>query len=401
MSALQKILFFCFCFVLVFGPKVGYFDIALIAPFLLFNPFVGINRKIRKPFVVIICFLILIFVDQAVVQLFNGNMEIDVLGRLFKNIILAFFVAVVFGQENLGCVQLKIKILFYSILAHSLIVIVSAHLPALNAFLSLVSGNERFRELRSSGLLAGYDIAGTVSNVALILLFLGVVRFKSVLFTIAVGFVILVSTYYSSRISLAIGLFLFASLVFTLVKNVNISRSSRFFIFFLSLGLVSYVAYEFIVVLEATIGLGVLDISTEVAANISLRNAVVNDDIFWIDMFHLPKSYFQITFGTGSETLDSDVGYVKEIYRYGILGLLLSISSYISFVFLCVKNAPGNFRENRLKVAFVAIVFLGFLLTFKNNYLFVRGFFPIVLIIGGCLLVKKKVDFTRSVPTRT
>jgi hypothetical protein len=97
-------------------------------------------------------------------------------------------------------------------------------------------------------------------------------------------------------------------------------------------------------------------------------------------MFFLPDGDLAKFFGTGVEELNTDVGYIKDIFRYGFVGLAFSILIYL-YMFLVgtsnLQRTSGRIHYVMLQLVFFLII----VLTLKNNYFFTRAVFPFTLLM--------------------
>ena len=138
--------------------------------------------------------------------------------------------------------------------------------------------------------------------------------------------------------------------------------------------------YLVLPIFEASLSLGIIELDQSEIYDISTTHSLTSHMVF-MDMLFLPDSSFEIIFGTGAETFYSDIGYIKDIYRYGIIGLTISILTYVLLLNLAVNKLGLLISNRNLKHFIIIIFFLIFILTLKNNYIFTRGIFPFFMLI--------------------
>lgn len=381
---MRNLAYFLFCFFLLFGTKVGVVDLSVLVPFLMLPFLIETRMRLSKNFGWLCVMLVLLTSYQVLVQIFNQNIEFDPLGRLLRALLTVVAVGLVVcsGGAEVGARLLRATL--YALIFHGVLILIAAWFQPFNVLLAIISGNTRIREGRASGLMAGFDIAGYASILGMAIIVYKVYPIRSYLLNFFYLGLLLLTCYYTSRVSMAFGGILFVIYTLGYFNSGNVPfryRALGLFIF----AIVGFIAaYKVFQILDVTFSLGILDISTEVRDDITSRHAVQDSDSFlWADMFFLPDSLAQTVFGAGSDNLDSDVGYVNEIFRYGVVGLCFTLYFHLRFAFRdsqLARMADWRRPITRLSL-FVTISIL--VLTLKNNYLLVRGIFPIFLIVVG------------------
>ena len=375
-----------FCFSLLFFPKVGVVDISVLFSAAVLPFICPVRLKIPKPFLLLLAGLAFLVWYQLFVQLANSVFEFEAAGRLLRAFLTVLLIGFFFGAKRTERSDEIVRALLAAIFVHCVMVLCAALMPSVNQFFSLISGNDRVKDFRASGLMAGFDIAGFMAIIGMALVSFDVCRLKAKLIEIFLAVIFLVSSYFMSRVSVVIVAGLFGFYILSFVRDRNVLLPFRLLGGLGALTALAFVSYEALVVFEVTMSLGVLDVSPEVAATVVERSAVQDPDSFlWEGMLFFPESFSNLVFGTGADALESDIGYVKEIFRYGLVGLSISVLLYFGFVKESFKFAVLDNSVKRHKSAILAILFLMLLLTIKNNYIFVRGVFPAFLIVVGSL----------------
>ena len=376
---MNNIVYFIIFFSLLFGPKYNLIDTSIILP-IIFYPLTGrAYYKLPRIYYKIFIMVIVLTAYQLIIQLLTENFDFESVGRLIRAILTIIITGFIFGSCSESDKIIFFKILIYAIVLHAILIIIAANFYQINKVLSLISGNYANKEHRTSGLLAGFDIAGYLSILCMAMILVDIHQSNSYVTRYIFMLILLLSCYYTSRISAVIGISIFFIFTVQFIKNSTISLFYRFFIGVF----VSFILYRLIflimLTLDVTLSLGLFDVDDSVYHDILSTHAAVNDETYWTSMVIYPKSDFELLFGTGADFSESDIGYIKGIHRYGLLGLVFSIFIYLYFVIKNMSNQPSLFSAQSKLTIFIFILTLT--LTFKNNYIFVRGAFPAFLII--------------------
>ena len=377
--------FQCFLFTLsfLFGPKIAFVDLSILMPIsiLLLLGKTSLALKYSKKILLAAGLIALLLVYQAIIQVLYQVNELEPLLRLIRAALVCVVAAMVVGESSFSSKQL-INALFYSLLFHAILIDIAAMIDPLNELLSIVSGNDRWKPLRSSGLLAGFDIAGLLCIIGALMLALKIFDCKSNLALYFYFFIFALAGFFTSRVSIALFSILIVLATFIKLFKSNLNVYLKYFIFSAIFTFFSYITYYYLLpIIEVTFSLGLIDVSDELLFQIISRHAVQTDSQFlWSDMFFLPGTISGILFGIGVDALNSDVGYIKDIFRYGLLG---TIFSYIVYYYL-YKMSVARFRifKSSNYLIFVNMIFsLSFILSLKNSYFFTRGIFPIIILL--------------------
>lgn len=383
-SKVNFFLTFIFLFFLIFGWKVKYFDLAVFVPFMLL-PFVVKRVSVSFSFFVFFLLLSVLFVYQMSVQVFNNSFDVEPVGRILRSLFVVFIIG--FFCSPLDCHDLikVLRVLIIVIVAHAVFIIITAFSLPLAELISNLSGNERFRWMRSSGLLAGFDIAGFITVVGILLLTSRLSFFSDGIGKFLGVVVLFLSACLASRVTMMLAGILFFLYIGRLVFFGNMGRGSKAFVLFVAVLLCYFVFTWFLKVLDVTFSLGFVDVSSsEVEVITSIFSAQKEEDFLWAYMFFLPDSLLGVFLGVGSEPGNSDVGYVREIFRYGLVGLFFVIVAHLLFLLFCFSSKRKYSSSLEFKLAFIFLFFI-LVLTFKNNYLLVRGIFPCFVLVSYCL----------------
>ena len=379
---ISKAIVFFFLFFSIFGFKIGVLDLSLAIPAALLPFMVTRNAKIPLPFMLIFYALIMLMAYQVTVQIATQNIDIESSGRIMRAAISSIIIGVFLsGMHKDNAIEI-LKMLTLAIALHGIFIIISALHQPTNELLSILGGNDRVRPLRSSGVLAGYDMAGLISIFGILLLTAPINILKNEIYRFSTMAILILAALFTSRVSMAICLIIFS---FFLAKFISKSKSHlaiKIVLIALSL-LVVFQSFKWLaVIIEITFSLGIIDVSRETVDLVTSRFAAhTGDDLLWGNMFFLPNDPINIIFGVGIEPGNSDVGYIREIFRYGVVGLILAIAIHLIFIGLCYKNNIGISRLNFFAYAPIVLMLL---LTLKNNYILVRTAFPVFIIVTYC-----------------
>jgi hypothetical protein len=235
---------------------------------------------------------------------------------------------------------------------------------------------------RSGGLLAGFEIAGVFCLLGIYLIVCNVYKFKNWFFEFLLLLIFVICTLFTSRtiILLAILTLFFYTLKILFFKK-NVTLFQKFIIglpLVLSLTLLSF---YFTILLDVALNLNFFDISGSMSADILKRfSSVTLGDGGLTSMYFFPEKLSAQVFGLGIDMPESDVGYVKLVYWHGLLGLGLLILTHFILIASTMRFAKRYARiGDRL---FIALIYTTiFVLTFKNNYLFTRAVWPLLILI--------------------
>lgn len=372
---------FALVFSIIYGFKIEFFDFSVLLPVIIIAA-TSLNRKLtfdsRFNTSIILVFILLIY--QILIQCVNG-IELNAIFRLLRALIVLLICSITFGSK-LFSDTLIIKSIFYSILIGSAIIIVVAIFPDFNDYLSIINGNDRGRYLRSSGLLAGFDIAGFLVLIGFMLLLFDIYDPHNKYIYFSSVFTLVISSWFTSRITIILMTLLIVSLFLKAICKAKYPLVKLILAFIFFALFIFLILYFIMPLINYTFNLDYFQLSFNESQNFELRHASQNENQFlWADMYYLPDNTLDLFFGTGAETLDSDVGYIKDIFRYGICGTAISVIAHYSFYKL--RTAPNRGFRPLLSIFLICLFFLIFILNCKNGYFFTRGIFPITVLLAA------------------
>jgi hypothetical protein len=86
--------------------------------------------------------------------------------------------------------------------------------------------------------------------------------------------------------------------------------------------------------------------------------------------------------------LDSDIGYVRNLFSFGFFGLLAYL---LPFLFLLYQSIL-NFRRSIVNQFLFIVLFIMLVFHFKESYLYARMFWSIICLFVGFLLLQKEKE---------
>lgn len=367
----------------------------MIVPLALLLIPLGFSLKLSKPLVIAGCLIGVLLAYQAGIQILNFVVEPEPVLRLIRALLSVLIGIFILGLPGINQRKL-VSAVFTALILHALLIDVAALVERLNLALSIVSGNDRWKPLRSSGLLAGFDIAGFMVLAGTLLLTLRVFQFRFSVARWMCYIIFCLAAFFTSRVSLALFCVIIGVRAIFTIGALNIGWILKTSIFLLLAAIGGVVFYIYALpILDVTFSIGLLNISEADYDSIVARHAVQDEDQFlWSDMFFLPNSFSEIIWGIGQDALMSDVGYVKDIFRYGLVGLFLSTIIYFYLASkILAYSAPKT--SSGLRAFIFTIYLLTFLLSFKNGYFFTRSAFPLIILIF-CFARMQYLDLSKQ-----
>ncbi|UOE85835.1 hypothetical protein [Vibrio splendidus] len=246
--------------------------------------------------------------------------------------------------------------------------------PHFSIGIAEILGQRSPRYFRSPGLLSGFDMSGLLNIIGILLIVIkDKVDFKSVINLL----LLLIAGFLSSRGTIIIVAIILLYFILTLHKKECGN--------FLKLALYLFVSFVTCFTLMFIYQIYLLMSDQESVIPLDFINKIfaMGSDDNLKEMYFLPKTELGLLFGLGGESgridgyLHSDVGYVREVFKYGILGLV-GVLFIHSIIYLQAWIACKD------KKTFKLLIFMGILavvLSFKNNYFFTRAFFPCLMLL--------------------
>lgn len=386
-------LYFCFLF-LIFGPKYGYLDLSLVTSMLIIiYHFLKLKKAyIDKRIFYIICLLIFLILYTLVVSILNKNIDILFFGKLVR-CVATFISTWIIINNNKNDNNRIIDILINVLLLHAFIVLISATIFVdLQNKLKIVTHFALpANSLRATGLTNGYDFAGVLCLIGLVLICL--YPQKNVKFKFLKIIVFTISSLFTSRVNMIMLELIFIYLV---LINQTIKKRHKFFILI------------FIIISILPV-LGLFLYSTGNTNNFIIRFLLENPYFSNIskkivyyyatsdisssiaEHFDFSKlSNLQFFFGAMKDA-NQDPGYTQYIYSIGLIGLLLTLTIYFKILKSCLTiNYNKGKIINYYRQIITIIICICFVLSFKNSYLLARHVTEVLAILYACYISENK-----------
>jgi len=383
-----------YIFLVLFGPKIGrYIDTSVITNLISLLIILKYKKNIvfsRKYFsYVLIVIFILIYLFSL--MLLNGTFLIVQLGRYLRtiiSIISIWGVVVSTNQNNETVIYSLIKVL--SIHA-ALVLFTSLSIDAQETLAIFTGFEKKIRLFRSTGLMIGFDMSGLLCIVGYVISFTYPEIYKKRHRVKIMMLLFIIATIFTSRFSI---LSLIIIIVLLIIKN----RKNVYKKFEVRLGLVfsiiTLIPASILFIVTTTYSAKFYSLFTErfpysmsivnrfvsSYANTDIENTILNHfDFTKLDLI-------SILLGA-AENANQDPGYTIIIYSIGVVGLLLSVVWYFKIFIdttrinkIFIENRIANEEMKHIQFTIYIMVYLTFMLSFKNNYFFTGTYFEILII---------------------
>lgn len=320
-----------FIYFILFSPKIGMIDLKLIAYFIFFvvsfrrRKELVVSRKFQLLFIPIIVLIIIFIINFFL----NENVSFFILFRYIRCLISMICIFIYFKLRNLET-KIVIQTIIYIICLHAIIIILCMLFPQIRPLINLLSGyNKKNLPLRSSGLLSGYDFAGFVLNIGLIITVMYNIKYKNKVFNLAL-ILIIIATFFTSRVS-TVFLMIQIVLVFLYILRIRRIKSSIFILILIPIVFLGsimtiltietfepiknelIVRYEWINTLNKTINMTYSQSSIDEVVNLQ---------------YYIDKNVNSMIGNAIQAPVDP--GYINSIYEAGYVGLFVKIFGYLS-----------------------------------------------------------------------
>lgn len=381
----SRIYAYIYIFFLLFGPKIGgYVDTSVIASLITIVIFLqpdGFVLRVEGVFKRSIPLLIGIIGYSLIVSVVNTNFDITYYGRLIRTIFSLVGISVFVKKSELTTDELK-DCLINVLLLHALTVIITAtvYVEGQQILKSFTGYDKHIRQYRSTGLMAGFDMAGLICNLGIVLLFTKQRTniLKYIIFVVAV-----IYTSRFSIVSLCIVLLLFVIIMRNdLADNVVMKG--------VCIGTLVFVG-TFVIILLLSTTSNVISSTWDISSYFprvsqfveTIEDAYSETDASaaWDKYFNFSVGSFQFIFGKGVYG-GGDPGYVKIINAVGVVGLIMILAWHWNMFRELLVRDSENRRLNRTRIFLLiclGCVLIG--LNFKNCYFFTGTFFEIMVFI--------------------
>ncbi|WP_457777611.1 hypothetical protein [Streptococcus uberis] len=396
-NLIEKIFTFFVMFILLFSKGMIQSSIMIFV----FILYIAYTKKIiilgNKKYIFVILFLALY---SILVVFFNSTNDVNLIFRYLRCLISYFLLSQMFYKSRLDNNEF-IKLILFLLFIHSISILISIILPSSREIFEHFSGyDKKFLRWRASGLVSGFDFAGILTNIGLILtVYLRNLNKKS-LFGIS-GLIFILATLFTSRTSMIVLLIELLLIFIYLIGNKQYKKSLVILIPMILLVSVSL----FFLILTTDIGAQYREyiLSKSNFARkfykvifLTYSNSAYSKAI--IDHFYIEPNV-NIWFGSGYKPIFRDPGYTNTIYRIGIFGTILEIYFYFSMLFESLKiyiifkkiNSVINTYASQLIIIILITIFM----QSKLIFFFSSTIFEITLILYF-LLLRERTEFNNE-----
>lgn len=383
----KNIYIFIVLFVAIFGPKFGILDSRFVLSLLIYLINFNDLKSVPKSIAFMLGCLNFLVLYSFIIYIFNDSDYIDSL-RYLRGVFGILLLVHLYKHFNYN---LLFKHLIFILFLHVLSIYFSVIFPFTQVFFAKISGYDKeFLTFRVSGLVAGFDISGILPLIFSFLLYeLIKIRKSKLLFLIF--FLTYFSIFFTSRTNSLYAIFLAFYFFIDFIKKAKLNYN---FIFSITLFSGAFILIIYRFVLPVLIDSWNLDIAIELANRPDIYESGYskNDPLAILEsLLIFPDSLFGIFFGTSYNPLESDSGYIKIINIIGVLGLIFYIYTFLATLYL---SFPRKYQLNDsiilLKKFLFFVVFVTFVASIKNQYLFTRGIFELFII--SILLLKMQFN---------
>jgi hypothetical protein len=343
-------------------------------------------------------FLILIYSSINII-IYTTDNSFDIL-RSARAICTYFIIVLFFSTNNFSIINIK-KVLSLVLLLHAISIILGViYPPVKNIILPISQYTKEFMPIRSSGFLSGYDDAGFLCNIGLILILSERSLLKKKLINIY-ALIYLIAASLTSRTNIAV-----AALILGIVYLINIKNKNFKGVRNISKYLIILVIFAGLVwVITTSFGAGLRDLLfskfpvlnnfyillTSSYSDYGIYTSVITKHVSIKDM-----NIIGMFFGIGENKTSSDIGYIKTIYSIGIIGIALQLVIFciaITNILKLVKN-NNEFSIKIMSYTFVATIFIMFIMEFKNSFIFSSTTFEMIsLMYISCEITALKIKY--------
>ncbi len=248
------------------------------------------------------------------------------------------------------------KCIFYACVLQFCVFLLSLLIPEVHNAIIASSGSERLIALssyngvplRSFGLARSYTFTMPVFMAFMSgVMVLFYIKYNKLKFLLIAPLFLIVSVF-NARIGIVVFLVFVLFSCFRLINNKRVVSLSFISLF---IGLISYLfVFNDNVSLELYQLKRLYDGLVEISSLLQ-GNKVGTFTALFGDMVIFPNEWYEIFFGTGidiyeREYLNSDVGYILDIYQFGLVGLMIKFFIYSSILYLIISMTNKvDFKE--------------------------------------------------------
>ena len=399
------VVFFIFCFLNFYGPIST--NITLIFNLLLFIIISSLKKGtayfphiyILIPSIIFAISVISFLLSRDTVQdysVFGTYLRILCCCCCFPTI-LRYFV-----QSNVPLLE----IILVTLLCHCFAVLIQMAIPSLQSYNDVFFRYNSSRDdiilenfqMRRLGLTGSFDAAAFYSVLATTCSFILYLTWAKKLYFLSFA-VAYTSSLFTSRMGMIVSSLM---IVLSLFQNKKHTKGHKLTSLIVLIGTAFIIIFFIIPIIGPSIGLDItLGNEIEAASDYSDRTGEVLLSSQWLPLMYLNVREFLFGYGCGvRETMTipwgSDIGYVKQIFEVGIIGIIF----LLLFCYIIVKkshrlkNIDRSFNAQYQIIVFS--LFIYFIFNFKNYFIFGVCSFEFFLIISLINYYSYKIIQKRS-----
>ncbi len=384
--SINKIGCFVYLYLAIFGPKIGtLLDISFFANLLML--FLCIKRRliVNKESKPIIRGIILLILYSFIVVVFSGVTDFLFLFK-FIRALLAFLAISSFVRScDLDCDDI-LSSAINVLLVNAIIVIIGAAVwPGLQTVLRPINGyNKSIFAFRSTGLTNGFDFAGLLCCFGILTTyFCDKRRFNSIRLLIFI-----IAAVFTSRFSMILMEAIIVYIVILNRKKERISKTLLTIVFAVSifpiLGIFLFSTNN----IDNPIVSFLMryDTFSRISKNLVYYYASGTIEDSFQDHFDFSRlNAFEIIFGSMQEA-HQDPGITQFIFKIGIVGLLVTIVTYL---FIIKSSLKYKIINRDLVVVITVLTLLCLVMSMKVSFLFARHVTEYLFILYFLLIIKR------------
>ena len=376
---------YIYIFFILFGPKIGtYIDTSILANICVIfiltrkeNYTIVIDARVKR----LLEGLAAILVYSILISIVNTHIDVVFYGRMVRTLCSICGLWVFISKS--GCSKTRIEEVLTNILIiHAIVIIISAvfYTDMQERLRWFTAYDKHVRQYRSTGLMAGFDMAGLLCNIGIVLVLIrkefNIVRY--VIFSIAVMF--------TSRFSL-VSYIVLTSIYLLLMRNSSILIIKKVVLLATLIPIALFGLCVFSLTTTNTLLSGNASwISTHFpqiynwAYNVDDAFARSDGQFVFNQQFQLSSDLFELLFGKGVYG-GGDPGYTRFINAIGITGIIAVFIWHIRLLNTILKT-KSTIEENsikKFKLLCFSLIIIG--LNFKNSYFFTGTFFEVMLLM--------------------
>lgn len=328
--------------------------------------------------------------------------------RILFTLFSGYFISKMLYNNNYKFYEI-IKLIFVTIILHSLIIIIQFFSIDFRDFIYSYTTTGEFRstfeyEFRMGGLSGGSGgaVLSTVQSIGIIFVpFLLKVN-KTVIsrFLIFIGLLLIFLSIILTGRSGIYCLIIFLPLSIYQIYGSSKTFQYTFYIFSISIVLFLFLN-QLLLTLELTEFYNSFYRTFDSFISLTETGKYENETVLILKDYILFPDLQTFFFGSNDallnydvdRKLDSDIGYVRNIFSFGIIGFVLYLLPFITLIIYAIKKIKKSFPH---KLLFILLLIMAFFHS-KESFLYVRMFWSIISLILGFIIVDNSHNKSKDI----